>query len=230
MNEDSNYDEKFWLPVEHGVEERFGFVTTKTKKLDWHVTASMIADVEGARCEVLDATDLFVANRFTVNRAAGDETATAKKYVSVVTNRDYAVEELQPTGMKRVEAAFEKGFDALLSEQTEAWLARWEDADVRIDGDVEAQQGIRFNIFNMYQTYTGEDSRLNIGPKGFTGEKYGGATYWDTEAYCLHFYLATAKPEVSWNLLKYRHNQLPQAKENAENNVAWKGHSSRWSR
>ena len=32
-------------------------------------------------------------------------------------------------------------------------------------------------------TYYGEDERLNVGPKGFTGEKYGGATYWDTEAY-----------------------------------------------
>ncbi|HCD48152.1 MAG TPA: hypothetical protein DEQ46_05935, partial [Cryomorphaceae bacterium] len=49
-----------------------------------------------------------------------------------------------------------------------------------IDGDAEAQQGIRFNIFHMNQTFTGVDDRLNIGPKGFTGEKYGGSTYWDT--------------------------------------------------
>ena len=66
-----------------------------------------------------------------------------------------------------------------------------------IDGDVSAQQGIRFNIFQLNQTYTGEDERLNIGPKGFTGEKYGGSTYWDTEAYCLAFYLATSDQEVA---------------------------------
>ena len=29
---------------------------------------------------------------------------------------------------------------------------------------------------NLYRV----DTRLNIGPKGFTGEKYGGVTYWDT--------------------------------------------------
>jgi maltose phosphorylase len=29
----------------------------------------------------------------------------------------------------------------------------------------------------LFSTYYGEDSQLNIGPKGFTGEKYGGATY-----------------------------------------------------
>lgn len=46
----------------------------------------------------------------------------------------------------------------------------WEHSDIVIEGDVEAQQGIRFNIFQLKQTYTGDDARLNIGPKGFTGE------------------------------------------------------------
>ncbi|NND95673.1 MAG: glycoside hydrolase family 65 protein, partial [Flavobacteriales bacterium] len=82
--------------------------------------------------------------------------------------------------------------------------------------DVSAQQGIRFNIFQMNQTYTGEDERLNIGPKGFTGEKYGGSTYWDTEAYCLPFYLATAEKQVARNLLLYRYKHLRKAIENAE--------------
>ncbi|MGH2189108.1 glycoside hydrolase family 65 protein, partial [Enterococcus faecium] len=85
-----------------------------------------------------------------------------------------------------------------------------------IEGDDEAQQGIRFNLFQLFSTYYGEDDRLNIGPKGFTGEKYGGATYWDTETYAVPLYLALAKPEVTKNLLKYRHNQLPQAIHNAQ--------------
>ncbi|MEM9869285.1 MAG: glycosyl hydrolase family 65 protein, partial [Bacteroidota bacterium] len=56
----------------------------------------------------------------------------------------------------------------------------------------------------------------NIGPKGFTGEKYGGSTYWDTEAYCLPFYMATKNQEVAWSLLEYRYNHLGKAIENAE--------------
>ncbi|HHT69419.1 MAG TPA: glycoside hydrolase family 65 protein, partial [Firmicutes bacterium] len=92
----------------------------------------------------------------------------------------------------------------------------WRDSDIRIEGDAAAQQGIRFNIFHLHQTYTGEDPRLNIGPKGFTGEKYGGSTYWDTEAYCLPFYLSTSDQEISRNLLIYRHNHLEKAKENAQ--------------
>ncbi|MDZ7680557.1 MAG: hypothetical protein U5J63_02320 [Fodinibius sp.] len=84
------------------------------------------------------------------------------------------------------------GFEELKQEHVDRWATIWEGSDVNIEGDDEAQQGIRFNIFQLYQTYTGEDERLNIGPKGFTGEKYGGCTYWDTEAYCLPFYLNTA--------------------------------------
>ena len=57
---------------------------------------------------------------------------------------------------------------------------------------------------------------MNIGPKGFTGEKYGGSTYWDTEAFCLPFYLSTAESHVAKNLLLYRYKQLDKAIENAE--------------
>ncbi len=100
-------------------------------------------------------------------------------------------------------------------EQTAAWAARWHGCDIEIGGDARAQQGIRFCIFMLLQTYTGVDTRLNIGPKGFTGEKYGGVTYWDTEAYCLPFYLATAGRAVARELLVYRYNQLDKAIENA---------------
>ena len=89
-------------------------------------------------------------------------------------------------------------------------------ADITIDGDVAAQQGIRFNIFQLNQTYTGKDSRLNIGPKGFTGEKYGGSTYWDTEAYCIPFYMATKNQKVARSLLQYRYDHLEKAIENAQ--------------
>ena len=80
--------------------------------------------------------------------------------------------------------AGEQTYDQLADEQASAWAERWEKSDITIDGDEAAQQGIRFNLFQLFSTYYGNDARLNIGPKGFTGEKYGGATYWDTEAFC----------------------------------------------
>jgi maltose phosphorylase len=108
------------------------------------------------------------------------------------------------------------GFDLLQQEHRAAWARKWEISDVVIDGDPAAQQGIRFGVFGLNATFTGDDPDLNIGPKGFTGEKYGGVTYWDTEAFCLPFYLATAEHEVAKNLLRYRHRQLGKAIENAE--------------
>ena len=69
------------------------------------------------------------------------------------------------------------GWNTLVEEHRRAWQEIWDETDVVIEGDPEAQQGIRYNIFQLYQTYRGDDPRLNIGPKGFTGEKYGGNTY-----------------------------------------------------
>ena len=121
-----------------------------------------------------------------------------------------------------IKSALEKGYDQLLEDQIDAWSKIWKMSDITIDGDVKAQQGIRFNIFQLNQTYLGKDSRLNIGPKGFTGEKYGGSTYWDTEAYCIPFYMATKDQQVARNLLTYRYNQLDKAIENAEKNLGFK--------
>ncbi|MBA1392458.1 glycoside hydrolase family 65 protein, partial [Lactobacillus sp. XV13L] len=102
-----------------------------------------------------------------------------------------------------------------LADHTAVWSKRWAKSDVVINGDAAAQQGIRFNILQLFMTYYGEDKRLNVGPKGFTGEKYGGATYWDTEAFIFPMYLCVAQPNVTRALLQYRHDQLDEAYQNA---------------
>jgi maltose phosphorylase len=124
-------------------------------------------------------------------------------------------ENTQIAAQNVIAKALSFGYDQLVNNQIAAWAKIWEMSDITIDGDVKAQQGIRFNIFHLNQTYLGKDSRLNIGPKGFTGEKYGGSTYWDTEAYCIPFYMATKDQQVARNLLAYRYNQLGKAIENA---------------
>ena len=143
------------------------------------------------------------------------QTLEINKYAVILSSLNYDKEELMTKCREKVDAVFARGFDQLISDQARAWADKWEEADIVIEGDVAAQQAIRFNIFQLYQTYTGEDERLNIGPKGFTGEKYGGSTYWDTEAYCLPFYLSTADPSVGRKLLIYRYKHLGKAIENA---------------
>jgi maltose phosphorylase len=159
--------------------------------------------------------DKLVANVVKV-MAQQNQTVTLLKYVAVVSSLYSSKDSLQADAEKSAALACAKGFDAMLAEQSAAWAKKWAECDITIEGDVAAQQAIRFNILQMNQTYTGEDERLNIGPKGFTGEKYGGVTYWDTEAYCLPFYLKTADPKVARQLLVYRYKHLQRAIENAQ--------------
>jgi maltose phosphorylase len=107
-----------------------------------------------------------------------------------------------------------KSYDAYKSGHIRYWENVWEALDVVIEGDEENQQGVRFCIFNLHQTYHGEDGRLNVGAKGLTGEKYSGWTFWDSETYCLPFYMFN-NPKAARNLLMYRYNTLPQALERA---------------
>lgn len=137
------------------------------------------------------------------------------KYVGIVSSLNAPAHTVGAEAMDAAQHAFETGFEMMREAHEARWSEIWSTADIRIDGDAEAQQGIRFNIFQLNQTYTGEDSRLNIGPKGFTGEKYGGSTYWDTEAYCLPFYMSTKPQQVARQLLVYRYQQLQKAIENA---------------
>ncbi len=99
-------------------------------------------------------------------------------------------------------------------EHTSFWENVWKNFDISIDGDPENQQGIRYCIYQLHQTYHGGDPSLNVGAKGLTGEAYGGKAFWDTEAYCLAFYIFN-NPSAAKDLLKYRYNSLPQALDRA---------------
>jgi len=220
VNEDSNYDENFWISVSQKMIGSTGFVCLETKKTAFQVCTGM--NFRATLNTVLIIPELtavekekYVGSEFKVQVEKNDEVCI-EKYAAIISTLYYPKNKLQEATEKTLKRASDKGFDQLFADQKKAWNKRWETSDIRIEGDVAAQQGIRFNIFQLNQTYLGDDERLNIGPKGFTGEKYGGVTYWDTEAYCLPFTLATAPQMVSKNLLLYRFKHLQKAIENAE--------------
>jgi len=219
-NQDSNYDEKFWDEVEKEVNQNTAFLTLRTKKTAFEVCTGMHFEIhqDGKALELEfspNQREKFVAAAVTVAVTENQETVIYK-YAANLSSENYEKAELMANCKKVVAGVAAKGFGKMLAEQAEAWAAKWQESDIMIEGDAAAQQAIRFNIYQLNQTYTGEDARLNIGPKGFTGEKYGGTTYWDTEAYCVPFYLATADQQVTKNLLIYRYKHLPKAIENAE--------------
>ena len=220
VNEDSNYDENFWIAIAQKINGSTGFVCMETKKTAFQIATGMNFRL-GINGESLTPElnpiekEKYIGAEFKVQLKQGDEVCI-EKYAAIISTLYYPPKKLQEATEKALKRATEKGFDKLFADQQKAWDKRWETSDIRIEGDVAAQQGIRFNIFQLNQTYLGDDERLNIGPKGFTGEKYGGVTYWDTEAYCLPFTLGTAPKKVSKNLLLYRYKHLQKAIENAE--------------
>lgn len=216
-NEDSNYDEKFWVEISKKIDNTFTYIIAETKKTEFQVCTAFNYHVKGAQVNQIlyQESEKYVAHSVTVDAVQG-QTIEIEKYVAITSSFYHDKDKLESQTADVLAQAQKLGFDALLAEQANSWKAKWEESDITIEGDVSAQQGIRFNLFQLNQTYTGKDARLNIGPKGFTGEKYGGSTYWDTEAYCLPVYLSTAEQSVPRNLLIYRHNHLRRAIENAE--------------
>jgi len=220
INQDANYGEKFWDEAARSVGEHEGYLMLKTKKMDFHICTYMSCDLRKNNQRQYQEMELisrekYVANRYCIS-VGQDEELSIYKYIANTSSRYYPVEDLIKVCREISWKALDTGFDSLLAEHERAWTKIWEKSDIKIEGDLAAQQGIRFNIFQVNQTYTGKDERLNIGPKGFTGEKYGGSTYWDTEGYCLPFYLGTAEQSVAKNLLLYRYHHLEKAKENAK--------------
>jgi len=129
-------------------------------------------------------------------------------------------DELWLSGQKLFEKAQAVSLGEALAAQRKYWKEHWSTSDIQImsaDDSVrecveQEQQGIRFCIFQMAQTYRGGHEKHNIGAKGLTGEAYNGHAFWDTEACCLPFYLFT-NPIAAKSLLMFRYNTLGQAKK-----------------
>ena len=219
-NEDTNWDDKFWDTTSVKNEGHQAFIEAKTMKSDFHTCTFMQSQLF-VNDKKVDVQHEVVENETYVSFSYSSlikqhDTFTINKFGGYVVDRNHHQNNLIEAAINNLDTATKTGFDNLIKQQKIAWLKIWDMADITIEGDVKAQQGIRFNIFQLNQTYLGKDARLNIGPKGFTGEKYGGSTYWDTEAYCIPFYMATKDQQVARNLLEYRYNHLDKAIENAE--------------
>jgi len=218
-NEDSNWDDKFWNTTNVSFNDNRAFIEAHTMKTSFDTCTFMQAEVflDGKKVEAnkSEKSENFISIEFE-QFVKKNEKISMVKYGGYTVSRNHKKEHLISAANTVLDKASKLGFNSLLNDQKESWSSIWEMSDITIEGDTKAQQGIRFNIFQLNQTYLGTDSRLNIGPKGFTGEKYGGSTYWDTEAYCLPFYMATKNQTVAWNLLEYRYNHLEKAIENAK--------------
>ncbi len=106
-------------------------------------------------------------------------------------------------------------YDLLKTESANWWNQKWDFSDIPIDGDVGYQQSVRFSIFQLYQALHSTNSDAILGENALTGEGRGGGVRWNTEIYLLPFYVFNC-PDVAKNILQFRHDTLPEARNLAK--------------
>lgn len=109
----------------------------------------------------------------------------------------------------RLRAARALGFERLFGEHRRAWAARWEDADIAIDGDDDLRLRVRLALFHLMASVA-DSGEAAVGARGLTGPAYRGHVFWDTDVYVLPFHAAT-HPRAARAMLEYRLARLPAA-------------------
>lgn len=158
----------------------------------------------------------IIGYKFSLSLIQG-EISNIDKIVSNIVLKDKSKDDeyLWDLGINSDFQQTDKGLDIALEANKILWRNIWDRFDIQIQGDEKNQQGIRYCIFQMQQTYHGEDPTNNIGAKGLTGEAYNGHAFWDTETYCLPFYLFN-NLKAAKNLLEFRYSNLHRAMERAK--------------
>ncbi|OHB54089.1 MAG: beta-phosphoglucomutase [Planctomycetes bacterium GWF2_42_9] len=142
---------------------------------------------------------------------AKESAATAVPIEKIKEVSDYLLHESKRSLANYNDSAYE----IIRNDHKKILESLWQNIDVQIEGDPLTQQGIRFCIFQLINAYRGQDSYLSVSPKGYTGEHYWGRVFWDSESYCLPFYLFT-NPAAARNLIEYRYRTLDLARQRAK--------------
>lgn len=176
----------------------------------FHVEATEMVDSK------LVKTESYIGRELVLALEQGKPTQIDKLVVNVA-EKDHSksTDDLWQQGMELAATYVHGGYDTVAADQRSYWDQVWADSDIAIEGDPENQQGIRFCIFQLYQTYHGDNPGFNIGAKGLTGEAYRGLAFWDTESYCLPFYIFN-NPKAARSLLEFRYKSLPEALKRAK--------------
>lgn len=177
-------------------------------------TVYAAAAFRGMAGQALPDDEAVVSNLFSASLCAG-ETAWLERVVTLVCARNASEHEsLSEREAANKKHMFECSFETMKSATARWWENQWKVSDIMIEGDEINQQGIRFCIFQLHQTLHTAKYGAVFGAKGLTGEAYNGNTFWDSEVYCLPFYLFN-NPNAAKSILQFRYDTLPEAKERA---------------
>ncbi|MEU5786234.1 glycoside hydrolase family 65 protein [Micromonospora purpureochromogenes] len=142
------------------------------------------------------------------------ETLRVVKYLTYGWSSKRSLPALRDQVGAALAAARLDGWEGLRREQREYLDEFWDAADVRVEGDPEVQQAVRFGLFHVLQAAVRAERRP-ISAKGLTGPGYDGHAFWDTEMFVLPV-LTYTQPSAVRDALYWRHSTLGQAQERAQ--------------
>jgi trehalose/maltose hydrolase-like predicted phosphorylase len=205
-----NHDLMHWESVDQGHQDDIIWLQSQTRhtRVQLVQSVSFSTQAHGFQRDHYPS-DVAPGLRLRGRLTAG-QTLTAEKLVVMYTSRDVP----DPLHVALAHHRHLGSFADLLAQNEEAWRSFWEQADVLIEGDEQAQQALRYNIYQLRISASAHDSRYSIAAKGLTGFSYRGHIFHDTEIFMLPFFTYTL-PAIARHLLLYRYRLLPAARAKA---------------
>ncbi|MEV4723750.1 glycoside hydrolase family 65 protein [Micromonospora humida] len=191
-----------------------GLLIHRTKVSGLRVAAGMGHDVDAPGKTTLESEGYEDWVRTTIGCVLQPgETVRVVKYLAYGWSSRRSLPALRDQVGAALAAARLAGWDGLHREQREYLDGFWDAADVRVEGDPEVQQAVRFGLFHVLQAGARAERRP-ISAKGLTGPGYDGHAFWDTEMFVLPV-LTYTQPGAVRDALYWRHATLEQARERA---------------
>ena len=201
---------------------------TRSTQIELGMAAKMTAHLQGGTEAISEIVNMPECPTLTIAFVAtAGQSISMEKVVTVFTSR----ETKSPAQAAQAKLADLPAYSILLAAHQQAWDRVWDDSDIKIEGDLDAQLAVRYNLFQLFiagcttqeSPTTDSDS---IPAKTLSGFGYRGHIFWDTEIFILPFFTWT-QPEIARSLLNYRYETLPGARRKAASS-GYKGAMFAW--
>lgn len=209
-------NKNYWIVEKKKHYDDIWAILGKTERVGQHLMSSFTLDVDCPYRSIDVEDEKLIGKQLDMQLTKGQKSTLDKRVCNYIDKkRDSDGEDVWQKGIALAEKFKNMSFEKSFADHVEYWNKLWANTDIVIEGDVANQQGIRFCIFQLHQSNHGYDSSSNVGPKGLTGEIYGGKTFWEIESYCLPFFIFN-NPQAAKNMLLFRYKTLEEAQRLAK--------------
>jgi len=222
-------NQKHLEPLVQLSEDNCSFLVVKTTQSDIKIAqaAKHLLHITGDKevpKSINETGNGWVRSIFTVD-AKQEQEITFEKLVTIYTSGDLEVKDPLDHARKSLQSFAD--YTDEFERSSKKWQEIWNEMDIQIEGDRNAQKLLRLHIYHSMITASPHHVNLDAGipPRGLHGEAYRGHIFWD-ELYILPIY-TIHYPEIVRSVLMYRYRRLDKAREYAKE-YGYKGAMFPW--